>query len=81
MSLLCLKDVRNTRKRFRTSQIFGGTSGGKLEEAEDFEYMVSSFIVYLNRNRSALVRELLSYNSLLSVSCKKLNLSRCAFII
>ena len=31
------------------------------------------FIVYSNLNRSALVRDLLSDNSLLSVSCAKIN--------
>ena len=38
-------------------------NGGKLEEAEDFK---SVFIVFVssNRNRSALVRELLCNNSL-----------------
>ena len=38
-------------------------NGGKLEEAEDFK-SVFVFIVCSNRNRSALVRELLSNNSL-----------------
>ena len=38
-------------------------NGGKLEEAEDFKYVLS-FVVCSNRNRSALVCDLLRYNSL-----------------
>ena len=37
-------------------------NGEKLEEAEDFIHV--SFIVFLNRNRSIVVHELLSNNSL-----------------
>ena len=41
---------------------FPQCNGGKLEEAEDFKCV---FVVYcVNRNRSALLRELLSNNSL-----------------
>ena len=42
--------------------------------------LFSSFIMSSNRNRSALVRELLCNNSL-SVSCTKINHSRCALVI
>ena len=38
-------------------------NGGKVEEADDFQ-VVSSFTVCSNRNRSAIVCDLLSYNSL-----------------
>ena len=41
-SFLRLKDVTITRKRMRRSLSIGG-SGGKLEEAEDFECV---FVVY-----------------------------------
>ena len=36
---------------------------GKLEEAEDFKYVFFSLFVVANRNRSALVRDLLCNNS------------------
>ena len=61
-----LKDMTNTCKLMRNSPTIAGfllCNGGKLEEAEDFK-CVSSFIVCLNQNRSALVRELLSNNPL-----------------
>ena len=39
-------------------------NGGKLEESEDFKSVFIVFFVSSNRNRSALVRELLCNNSL-----------------
>ena len=57
-----LKNVTNTCKRLRNSQTFGGISSSwkKLKTSNVFW----SFFVCSNRNRSALVRDLLSYNSL-----------------
>ena len=46
-----------------SSNICFGCNGRELEEAEDFK-CVLSFILCWNRNRSALVCELLSNNSL-----------------
>ena len=43
--------------------------------------LFSSFIVGSNRNRSALVRELLIIIHCLSVSCTMMNQSRCVLVI
>ena len=53
----------NVSETVRVLAGFLRCNGGKLEEAEDFK-SVFAFIVCSNRNRSALVRELLSNNSL-----------------
>ena len=66
-SFLCLNDVTNTRKRMRHSLSIGGSSSVQWRKV--WKKLITSnvsslFFVCLNRNRSALVRELLSNNSL-----------------
>ena len=51
-----------------TVKTFGGISYAMAESLEK-----SDFFVVLNRNKSALVRNLLSKKISLSVSCKKVN--------
>ena len=79
-SVTSLKDMTNTCKLMRNSPTIAGfllCNGGELKEAEDFK-CVSSFIVCLNQNRSALVRELLSNNiHCLSISCRKIDNLHC----
>ena len=63
-----LKDVTNTCQPMQKSPIipeFLQCNGGKVEEAEDFKCVLIVYCVCLNRNRTALVGELLSKNSLL----------------
>ena len=55
-------------------------NGGKLEEFEGYNAF-SSFLVCQNRNRSALVRELLSLNNGLSISYKEIYHSRFALVM
>ena len=61
---LCLKDVRNTCKRMQHSPTIGGISSVQWRKVGSSLNVFSSFIVCLNHNRSALLRELLSNNSL-----------------
>ena len=75
-SFLRLKDVTDTYKRKRHSPTIWrdfframAESWKKLKTSN----VCSSFIVCYNLNRQNLVRELLSNNSLLSVSCAKIN--------
>ena len=56
---MSLKDVTNTCKRLRTNQTFGGISVVQWKKLKTSKVIVNS-----NRNRAALVRVLLSNNSL-----------------
>ena len=83
MSFSNLKDVTNTCQRLQNSQILAGflqCNGGKLEKLNTSN-VVSSCIVYSNRNRSALMYDLLTIIDCLSVSCMKMNHSCCALVI
>ena len=62
-----MKDVKNACKRLRNSPTFSWISSAqwrKVESKLKASNLFSSFIVSSNRNRSALVRELLCNNSL-----------------
>ena len=63
-SFCCLKGATTTCKRLRTSQTFGGISSVQSWMKLKTSNVVSSFIVCSNRTIPALVRDLLSYNSL-----------------
>ena len=78
-----VNNVRNACKRQHTSQncwrdfFIWWRKNGRIWR---IQLLFSSYSMCLNRNRSALVRDLLSNHSLL-VSCKKLNHSRSALVI
>ena len=56
-------------------------NGGKLEESEGYDCFFNRLMCVRIEIDQALVRELLSNNSCLSVSCKQINHSRFALMI